>query len=154
MGVILFIMVTGTLPYLGEANIKDPLYQYIKSKSPNDFWHNWKKMFKSEMDEKEDQNGEDIVQFTSDEDDISQNIELSADKSLIFRVWIEFLYKISYGFKIVFLILNLIIQPVWFVGCQLFLIFKNFYKSVLSIFTNQNHEETSSPILKIGWENC
>ena len=26
MGVILFIMVTGTLPYLKEANIKDPLY--------------------------------------------------------------------------------------------------------------------------------
>jgi len=26
MGVILFIMVTGTLPYLDEANIKDPLY--------------------------------------------------------------------------------------------------------------------------------
>ena len=26
MGVILFIMVTGSLPYLGEANIRDPLY--------------------------------------------------------------------------------------------------------------------------------
>jgi hypothetical protein len=70
MGVILFIMVTGTLPYLGEANIKDPLYQYVKSKSPNDFWHNWKKMFKSRVDE-DDQNGEDIVRFTSDENDLS-----------------------------------------------------------------------------------
>jgi|TARA_B110000285_G_C15129225_1_gene622354 hypothetical protein len=70
MGVILFIMVTGTLPYLGEANIKDPLYQYVKSKSPNDFWHNWKKMFKSRIDE-DDQNGEDIVRFTSDENDLS-----------------------------------------------------------------------------------
>jgi len=63
-------MVTGTLPYLGEANIKDPLYQYVKSKSPNDFWHNWKKMFKSRVDE-DDQNGEDIVRFTSDENDLS-----------------------------------------------------------------------------------
>ena len=61
------------------------------------------------MDEKEDQNGEDIVQFTSDENDISQNIELPADKSLIFRVWIEFLYKISFVFKVFFMALNLII---------------------------------------------
>jgi hypothetical protein len=46
MGVILFIMVTGTLPYLEEAQIKDPLYQYIKAKSPGEFWATWKKFFK------------------------------------------------------------------------------------------------------------
>ena len=46
MGVILFIMVTGTLPYLGEAQIKDPLYQYIKAKNPKEFWLTWKEMFK------------------------------------------------------------------------------------------------------------
>jgi carbon catabolite-derepressing protein kinase len=42
MGVILFIMVTGTLPYIGEANIKDHLYQHIKTKSPEQFWETWK----------------------------------------------------------------------------------------------------------------
>ena len=47
MGVILFIMVTGTLPYLGEAKIKDPLYQYVKSKQPEEFWNQWKILFKS-----------------------------------------------------------------------------------------------------------
>ena len=46
MGVILFIMVTGTLPYMGEANIKDPLYQYVKAKKPEDFWIAWRKIFK------------------------------------------------------------------------------------------------------------
>jgi serine/threonine protein kinase len=29
IGVILFLMVTGTLPYLKEANIKDPLYKFV-----------------------------------------------------------------------------------------------------------------------------
>jgi serine/threonine protein kinase len=38
MGVILFIMVTGTLPFAKEANIKDNLYQHIKSKQPDMFW--------------------------------------------------------------------------------------------------------------------
>jgi hypothetical protein len=79
MGVILFIMVTGTLPYMGEANIKDPMYQYIKSKSPNDFWHAWKKMFKSQVDDQAENNNDDEVVFTSDDNDISQNIELKPD---------------------------------------------------------------------------
>lgn len=35
MGVILFIMVTGTLPFVKEANIKDNLYQHIKNKQPD-----------------------------------------------------------------------------------------------------------------------
>jgi hypothetical protein len=54
MGVILFIMVTGTLPYLGEAQIKDPLYQYIKAKNPKEFWLTWKEMFKQQEDVKSD----------------------------------------------------------------------------------------------------
>jgi len=46
MGVILFIMVTGTLPYMEEAKINDPLYQHIKTKSPELFWQAWKEYFK------------------------------------------------------------------------------------------------------------
>lgn len=42
MGVILFIMVTGTLPFMKEANIKDNLYQHIKSKKPDLFWQTWR----------------------------------------------------------------------------------------------------------------
>jgi serine/threonine protein kinase len=47
MGVILFIMVTGTLPFLKEANIKDNLYQHIKAKNPEVFWQTWKEYFKN-----------------------------------------------------------------------------------------------------------
>jgi serine/threonine protein kinase len=32
VGVILFVMVTGTLPYYNEASIKDPLYKWIYMK--------------------------------------------------------------------------------------------------------------------------
>jgi serine/threonine protein kinase len=47
MGVILFIMVTGSLPYLGEADREDPLYSLIKSKQHEKYWNLWKQYFKS-----------------------------------------------------------------------------------------------------------
>jgi serine/threonine protein kinase len=67
MGVILIIMVTGTLPYLGEANIKDPLYQYVKSKQPEEFWNQWKILFKSQSDEDSNKKESNDVIFTSDD---------------------------------------------------------------------------------------
>jgi len=50
MGVILFTMVTGTLPYLKEADIKDPLYQLIKNKQKDKFWNTWRTYYKKRMD--------------------------------------------------------------------------------------------------------
>jgi hypothetical protein len=35
-------MVTGSLPYLSEANIKDPLYKYIYQKRKQNFWAAWR----------------------------------------------------------------------------------------------------------------
>lgn len=42
IGVILFLMVTGTLPYQTEANIKDSLYKFIYQKKRDHFWRTWR----------------------------------------------------------------------------------------------------------------
>jgi serine/threonine protein kinase len=42
IGVILFLMVTGSLPYLSEAHIKDPLYKFIYQKKKQGFWDAWR----------------------------------------------------------------------------------------------------------------
>mmetsp|Transcript_22893 Transcript_22893/g.17342 ORF Transcript_22893/g.17342 Transcript_22893/m.17342 type:complete len:134 (-) Transcript_22893:239-640(-) len=44
IGVILFVMVTGTLPYLKEASIKDPLYKLIFLKKQDEFWSFWRSL--------------------------------------------------------------------------------------------------------------
>mmetsp|Transcript_37504 Transcript_37504/g.57446 ORF Transcript_37504/g.57446 Transcript_37504/m.57446 type:complete len:101 (+) Transcript_37504:976-1278(+) len=93
MGVILFIMATGTLPYLGEAQIKDPLYQYVKAKEPAKFWGEWRQLFKSEMEHQEIENEREGGWFTSDEGEMFE--PLGAEKSLLFRTWIETLYLIA-----------------------------------------------------------
>jgi len=41
MGVILFVMVTGALPYLGQASYKDPIYSHLWEKDPEAFWRTW-----------------------------------------------------------------------------------------------------------------
>jgi hypothetical protein len=43
MGVILFLMVTGSLPYTSEANINDPLYKYIYMKKRDKFDEAWRR---------------------------------------------------------------------------------------------------------------
>jgi len=43
MGVILFLMVTGSLPYTSEANINDPLYKYIYMKKRDKFVSAWRR---------------------------------------------------------------------------------------------------------------
>ena len=35
-------MVTGSLPYLKEANISDPLYKFIYQKKHDSFWASWR----------------------------------------------------------------------------------------------------------------
>jgi len=42
IGVILFVMVTGTLPYQTEASIKDPLYKLIYLKKKDQYWKEWR----------------------------------------------------------------------------------------------------------------
>lgn len=41
VGVILFVMVTGALPYLGQASYKDPIYSHLWEKNPDAFWRSW-----------------------------------------------------------------------------------------------------------------
>jgi len=41
MGVILFTMVTGVMPYFDEASIEDPLYQLILRRKPEEYWSSW-----------------------------------------------------------------------------------------------------------------
>lgn len=42
MGVILFLMVTGALPYTAEANINDALYKLIYQRKRDLFWVVWR----------------------------------------------------------------------------------------------------------------
>ena len=42
MGVILFLMVTGSLPYTSEANINDALYKLIFQRKRDLFWRVWR----------------------------------------------------------------------------------------------------------------
>ncbi len=42
MGVILFLMVTGALPYTAEANINDALYKLIYQRKREQFWRVWR----------------------------------------------------------------------------------------------------------------
>ena len=42
MGVILFTMVTGAMPYLTEATFNDPLYKLILRRCRDDYWHCWR----------------------------------------------------------------------------------------------------------------
>ena len=42
MGVILFLMVTGSLPYTAEANINDALYKLIFQRKRDLFWRVWR----------------------------------------------------------------------------------------------------------------
>lgn len=41
IGVILFVMVTGALPYLGQASVTDPIYFHIWEKDQEAFWRTW-----------------------------------------------------------------------------------------------------------------
>ena len=88
MGVILFIMVTGSLPYLGEANIRDPLYQFIKTKQPDSFWQQWTQYFRSQEEEKD----KDITFSTTDDEEIILDEEDDCQsKSITFQIWIQLL---------------------------------------------------------------
>lgn len=40
-GVILFIMITGTMPFKSQASVTDELYQYIVNKEYDKFWDQW-----------------------------------------------------------------------------------------------------------------
>ena len=44
IGVILFLMVTGSMPYRTQACIQDELYRLIYLKKKEDFWLEWSKM--------------------------------------------------------------------------------------------------------------
>jgi hypothetical protein len=41
MGVILFVMVTGSLPYLVDASVDDPVYKHIKNGDLTAYWKAW-----------------------------------------------------------------------------------------------------------------
>ena len=74
-------MVTGSLPYLGEANIRDPLYQFIKTKQPESFWQQWTQYFRSQEEEKE----KDITFSTTDDEEIILDGEIDfQSKSISF----------------------------------------------------------------------
>lgn len=119
-------------------------------------------MFKSQVDDQAENNNDDEVVFTSDDNDISQNIELQPDQSLIFRVWIEFLYKIAFIFQTLFEILSLVIKPTYRL---IEMIFKTIYSIPSYFYTeffenkcvlkDSNGFEKSSTydLLKEGHEN-
>lgn len=42
IGVIVFVMVTGALPYYSEASETDPIYQYLCRGDNDKFWSTWR----------------------------------------------------------------------------------------------------------------
>jgi len=54
MGVILFVMVTGTLPFISEASLSDPLYKLIFLKKKAEFWECWRELKVEEDDSDEE----------------------------------------------------------------------------------------------------
>lgn len=42
IGVIIFVMVTGALPYYKEASTKDPIYKFLCSRQYDKFWQTWR----------------------------------------------------------------------------------------------------------------
>ena len=42
IGVILFVMVTGAMPYLNEANLSDKIYKYLCAGNFKKFWKKWR----------------------------------------------------------------------------------------------------------------
>lgn len=47
MGVILFTMVTGAMPYLTEASVTDPLYKLILRRCKEEYWQCWRSIRES-----------------------------------------------------------------------------------------------------------
>ena len=41
MGIILFTMVTGAMPYFKEASVEDPLYKMVIKNDPFNYWMIW-----------------------------------------------------------------------------------------------------------------
>ena len=41
MGIILFTMVTGAMPYLKEASVEDPLYKLVVKNDSQSYWLLW-----------------------------------------------------------------------------------------------------------------
>jgi carbon catabolite-derepressing protein kinase len=49
IGVILFVMVTGALPYLGKASHADPIYTHLWDKDTEAFWNTWQRYRSPEL---------------------------------------------------------------------------------------------------------
>jgi serine/threonine protein kinase len=42
LGVIVFVMVTGALPYFKDASVHDPIYKHLCRGQPDWFWEQWR----------------------------------------------------------------------------------------------------------------
>jgi hypothetical protein len=71
LGVILFVMVTGTMPYYQTASIEDPLYKHIVAKDYSQYWKDWEKMRMIQIDDidKTEFNKQTMKEVLLDEDD-------------------------------------------------------------------------------------
>ena len=78
MGVILFTMVTGAMPYLTEASVTDPLYRLILRRQRDDYWQCWRTIRDSNNVKKPDGNEpddlDDLVPDTTISEDIKEAI--------------------------------------------------------------------------------
>ncbi len=70
MGVILFTMVTGAMPYLNEATVADPLYKLIVRRQKEDYWQCWRTIRESNNVNKIEEQMDDIILDTTMFEDI------------------------------------------------------------------------------------
>ena len=77
MGVILFTMVTGAMPYLTEASVDDPLYKLILRRCRDDYWACWKTIRESNHSKQAVEDFEELIPDTSFGEDICEAIKNS-----------------------------------------------------------------------------
>ena len=104
-------------------------------------------MFKQQKEEKSDDGKEQDVVFTSDDNEYLHNDTIhEPDKSLIFRVWIEFLYKIFYIFHTIFQVLRLIFYPIFSILLILLDYLMAFPSYIRLLFIKNKDDKSSTQI--------
>lgn len=93
MGVILFTMVTGAMPYLTEASVTDPLYKLILRRCRQDYWDCWRTIRESNSTAKIEDEFENFPN-TSLIEEITEAV-VNCTKTFFGRIWLTLLLVLN-----------------------------------------------------------
>lgn len=74
MGVILFTMVTGAMPYLTEASVTDPLYKLVLRRCKEEYWDCWRAIRESTGKNKKKEEVQMLDQLIPEETSLYEDI--------------------------------------------------------------------------------